>query len=103
MVSSAKEDWHTGSRFGLSCRTVHNHRAMVAATSVIEEFEVSTGGIGGLACLCETDRSMEKREPRSVICDYENNNRADGCISGMLPEPGLHGKRERRARQHCQS
>ena len=35
-----------------------------------------------------------KRAHRSVICDYENN-RADGCVPGILPEPGLHGKREK--------
>jgi hypothetical protein len=43
---------------------------------------------------------VEKREHRSVICDYENNNRADGCVAGILPEPGLHGKRENRRRQY---
>ena len=55
MVAYAEEESHADSRFGLSCRTVHNHRAMVAATSVIEEFEVSTVGIGGLACQGEKE------------------------------------------------
>ncbi len=41
---------------------------------------------------------VEKREHRSVICNYENN-RTDGCVAGILPEPGLHGKRENRRRQ----
>src|SRR5712692_11015614 len=41
----------------------------------------------------------EKRAHRSVICDYENN-RADGCVPGILPEPGLHGKREKGRGQH---
>jgi hypothetical protein len=43
---------------------------------------------------------VEKREHRSVICEYENNNRTDGCVTGILPEPGLHGKRESWARQY---
>ena len=43
---------------------------------------------------------VEKREHRSVICEYGNNNRADGCVAGILPEPGLHGKRENRRRQY---
>lgn len=47
MVSSIKEEWHARSRFGLSCRTVHTHRALVAATSVIEAIEVATGGSSG--------------------------------------------------------
>ncbi len=55
MVSYAEEESHAGSRFGLSCRTVNTHRAMVAATSVIGEFEVSTVGIGGLACQVEKE------------------------------------------------
>src|SRR5260370_187540 len=37
---------------------------------------------------------------RSVICEYENNNRADGCFAGILPESGLRGKRTRWARQY---
>jgi len=55
MVAYAEEESHAGSRFGLSCRTVNTHRAMVAATSVIGEFEVSTVGIGGLACQVEKE------------------------------------------------
>jgi hypothetical protein len=55
MVSSAEEESHAGSRFGLSCRTVNTHRAMVAATSAIEEYEVSTVGIDGLACQFEKE------------------------------------------------
>src|SRR5260370_40045723 len=43
-----------------------------------------------------------KRAHRSVICDYENN-RADGCVPGILPEPGLYGKREKRRGQYYQS
>src|SRR5712692_4445913 len=43
-----------------------------------------------------------KRAHRSVICDYENTNRTDGCVPGILPEPGLHGKRKNRRGQCCQ-
>jgi hypothetical protein len=43
-----------------------------------------------------------KRAHRSVICDYENTTRTDGCVPGSLPEPGLHGKREKRSGQYHQ-
>jgi len=46
---------------------------------------------------------VEKREYRSVLCEDENNNRADGCIPGILPEPGLPGKREKRRGQYRDS
>jgi hypothetical protein len=35
------------------------------------------------------------KKHRSVICDYENTNRTDGCFAGILPESGLPSKREK--------
>src|SRR6266851_9195121 len=43
-----------------------------------------------------------KREDSSVSCAYEKNHRADECLAGILPQPGVQGKRANRARHDRQ-
>ncbi len=44
---------------------------------------------------------MEKGEHSFVSCGYERKqHRTNECIAGILPELGLHGKRENRRRQY---
>src|SRR5947209_9484676 len=44
---------------------------------------------------------VEKREHRSVSYVYERKqHRTEGCVAGILPEPGLQSKRANRRRQY---
>src|SRR5438270_10444963 len=80
------------------------HRSSTSASTVFAAEEVSGTRLihQGRTPLSGGRKSgvVEKREHRSVLCEYENNSRTDGCLPGILPERGVHGKRTSWARQY---
>src|SRR5436309_7331395 len=43
-----------------------------------------------------------KNEDSPVSCAYGKFHRADECLAGILPQPGVHSKRASWARQYCE-